>query len=878
MKKTGPKGNKWNKSYTSYMEDGFIARAILHIGFYSLALILAYNLYKEGWKGYDHVLSHFINMPELPHAVRRSMEMPHKIRHSIRETFPWAILVFSIVYFAHAWYQKERRTYLPLIEYVKVAFFTEILLNLIFVFNQHVLITLNLSFPCFFFILFLAWGLEISIPLLIPFVSQTVKTSETITEYLKRGLERSPAFLKPIFGLLITGLERGRAYVEPLVTFQERLESNCWVVSFAGSSALVLLSYLCAATAAYLPTIDDLLRSDHWFFLTLSRSDSSLLDIACFNMFGHPTFDLLRWTMFHWLDDLFGNNIAAYHLLSISVHAINGLLLFLITKTILRTDLFPFLLGLLFVVMASHFDTVSWAILFDFQASTLFTLLALLFLVRYMYLNLSIANVYLALLISTIPVFLRECFVMSPVFILFSFAVWGYFSEGDRRQYVLRHVFLILFCTVVFYSLYFYAAMFLNPNVKLARTGVANILDPKFIFEGLRTTLVAMGNMCFLNNLGVITPRIDISCLVYLYPPKLWSGWLKFPVLAFFILIFIKCGGGWRSWYFALPVFLMGVCSYMITGIGRMSTGGYDYIISRSHYAYFPNVLFLMALGLLVWPPKDRVKKFTVFVVLIVLIPLNFKNVYYLNKEVDKAMNGMNMHYQRIKSFLRENSKATLFLDFVPSNDNGCFGLGNEITFDVLFPDRVTKSVQKATHIYDSKSFKANDAYSPDAPNTLGDFTVQFFMCSNRPETLSKEVPIIGSDKIYPRISLTADSFIQIAMKKAPSGSVDFYSAPYPPPMYRDFRGQDWTFIVIEKCGKDLYFIFNGILRKKFHLDSDYLGWQEDGVSLLGQYYRGVREEVQVGRLFVKIGDCQYKCGAQRVGYVLDVPIEKYTQ
>lgn len=880
----------------------FVGRIFINIGLYAVAVILAYNGYKELAKGYEHILSHFIG-PYL-----KAEELSHIVKHRIHETIPWAIIIFAacITSYSILCTKKKRdEIYFSYTEYLIILFYVTLLTNLIFILRIHAVCILSLSLPCFFIALFI---LKIFEPLFL-FIAKPLYfliiellffstarlfryppkyTKETILpfrerrEHVKRMVRACLELLSPHVKPLLPYLEPLSLYVKPytesLLVLQDKAEQNSQLHFFTNNSALVAIFYLTAAMLAYLPTIGDLLRSDHWFFLTLSRSDSSLLEIACFNMFGHPTFDLLRWIMFHWLDALFENNMVAYHLLSIATHAINGLLIFLITKTILGTSLFPFLVGLLFVVLASHFDTVSWSILFDFQISTFFCLLALLLLTKYIWSNLSIVNVYLAIFLSIIPVFLRECFIVSPVFIFSPFLLLSCFSEDNKRPHILRHTLLLSCGLIALYLLYFYGALVWNPNLKLTRTEIPDILTPQYIISGIYTTLVAITHMCFLNNLGIFTPEMDISCLVYLYEPELLSGWLKIPVLLLSLLALIVLCTRWSTWYFALPVLLLAICSYSIIGIGRMSTGGFDYIISRSHYAYFPNALFLISLGLLIWSPTNKIKKLVIYLCLLVFITFNFKNTYLLNTEASCAMNDMNTHYQRIQSFLEKNPETKLFLDFVPNNEGGRFGLGTEIAFDVLFPNKITKSVKKATHIYDSQSFRINNNYSPSSTNLLEDFTVQFFMCSNRPETLSKKVPVVGSESVSPMISLTPDWFIEIVLKDATNGTLMAFSAPYPRPLYRDFRGQDWTWIVVEKSGKELCFIFNGILRKKCHLDRDYLRWQEDGISLLGQYYRGVRQEVQVGRLFVKIDDSQYKSATQRVGFMLNVPIERYTQ
>lgn len=829
----------------------FIQGTLLHVGLYSLALILVYNGYKEFSKGLDHVFSHFVgNYIDTP-------ELPKDIRHTVRGAFPFAILIFTFSYYFKTKKGEGEELYLSYSDYKEVVFLADFLANLIFVFSgsKELLIILNLSFPVF-------------IALLIAL--QTVQAID----------------LAPLTQRVMPSLDLTRVDVslERLGVFalQERIENSRWFAFLLNNPILVFVLYWLVATTAYYPTIYSILRSDHWFFLTLTRlPETTLRDVAFFEMFGHFRFTPLRWLMFYAEDNLLGNNMVLYHLLSITVHALNGLVIFLIARVILGANIFFLLAGLLFIVFTSHFDTPSWSLLFDYQAGTLFYLLATLFLARYLRLSASggsITNLYLALFLSMIPATLLECFVFGPIFILLPLFFW-YYSEHKGAGNIPKQTYFAACGVLVFYVIYFAGATVFNPDIKTAQKGPLDILTCNNIFRGFYTTLTLIVNMNILNNLGIFPPEVKIHHLVYLYPPVFKAArWDLIKVILFlplFVALF-RYSRRLRNWYFTLPLILTALFYLSIICIGRIKTGGSEYILTRSHYAYFANAVFLIALGLIVWPPNGRYRRF-IIASLLLLIVFNFKNTYFSNVKVAKAMEAMNTHFYRIKHFLETNPGTTLFLDFIPSNEKDCFSMCTDKAFDIAFGDRITKFVKRATHIYNSESFMKNNSYSNTESNSLDDFVIEW-VSSLSPGSLSKEVEVVGSNKVYPRISITPGGLISVYMVNLNTGESAIYSVPYPKPLFINPMGQDWAWIVIEKHGKKLCFILNGVLYEKFTLEADYLGWQEDGIRLLGNYHRGVAENAQIGRLFIKIGGYKYNCGKCPVGNTFKVPISQYYQ
>lgn len=95
-----------------------------HVGLFSLSLIIAYNSFKE-----------------------YSLVFPDTVKHSIKETFPWTILAFAVLYLLQT-SRREKQDFLPpFLDYLRIIFFAACVLNPLFLFlySKEALIVLNLS-------------------------------------------------------------------------------------------------------------------------------------------------------------------------------------------------------------------------------------------------------------------------------------------------------------------------------------------------------------------------------------------------------------------------------------------------------------------------------------------------------------------------------------------------------------------------------------------------------------------------------------------------------------------------------------------------------------------------------------------------------------
>jgi hypothetical protein len=127
----------------------------------------------------------------------------------------------------------------------------------------------------------------------------------------------------------------------------------------------------------------------------------------------------LVWVYFLITYRLFGLNPIGYHLVNISTHALNGILLYFVMRKITRNKLLSFLAGFIFITRYSHFYDVLWIAVVDTRM-TLFSLLTILFYLKStekkFFLHFSIASYIVAICLKEFPV------VIPPLLFLYD---WG---------------------------------------------------------------------------------------------------------------------------------------------------------------------------------------------------------------------------------------------------------------------------------------------------------------------------------------------------------------------------------------------------------------------------------------------------------------------
>lgn len=154
---------------------------LIHAGLICIALLAAYNSYKE-------IGSHLISKYFLPHVLKGE----------IKDAFPWMILIFMVLYsLCSIWRDKEKGLLLTIQQYRTIFIFQAVISNLIFFSKgHHVLIVLNFSLFCLAIFLLALVGVKKQMELVL---AGQVEISAFVPPILYKPLERNIALITGYF-------------------------------------------------------------------------------------------------------------------------------------------------------------------------------------------------------------------------------------------------------------------------------------------------------------------------------------------------------------------------------------------------------------------------------------------------------------------------------------------------------------------------------------------------------------------------------------------------------------------------------------------------------------------------------------------------------
>jgi len=647
---------------------------------------------------------------------------------------------------------------------------------------------------------------------------------------------------------------------------------------------MVLLLYAIAGTFLFSPIVDNVLRSDYWFirvlFAHISWSLEGVKKVATFELLGDPRSQPLAHLLLFARYTLFGDNIAAYHILNIGLHVANGFLVFLILSRLNTRFSLSVILGLLFIVLTSQFDTVVWTYHVFLVLGTGLFLVALLLIIQYIQLGRAIyfySGLFLALLLALF----YEAAILAPA-ILLLIVFWAkYTLSGETRKVSKQGMRPLLYGVLASYLVFFIVTFIM---FQITRTGrnvslLGDTLTRGNLIEATKAVGLSLWENTFLKNIG-IRPDIRFLDIIYLHLPlSVFTDWTNLSKLVLGLSLLPLFRLRKQNVFLVLPLLFFALSYSFILSAGRLTTNSLEYVLTQPRHFYFPNCMVIISIGLLLGQKYEWKRfRYAIATILIAILVFNAQNVWYSTRLVDRMMSPINQQYYSVQAFFKANPSAKLFLDFVPDNRRKlCLGL--DVAFDALYQgsNRITKSVKEATHIYDSRDFRVNERYSPASIGPyLGDFTIQWQFWVNPASPLRQEVAVVGSNKLYPRIAITPDGFIRVDMVNTTTGKIDQFRFTLPPleELWRELpQSGGWPVVIIERDGDELCFIVNGTLREKVHLNYSYLRWSKDSIELLGQVYQGAHEMIFSTRLFVELDGAKYSSGAHGVGERLAITL-----
>lgn len=128
--------------------------------------------------------------------------------------------------------------------------------------------------------------------------------------------------------------------------------------------ACILIAGIAVSLIAFLPSFNQIFRSDQWFIANFAFNSplnfDTILKSFHFEMFGEPRYQPLAYFLLFIVHKIFKTNFFLYHFCAYLIHILNGLLIFFFLNKFLKDKILAAMAGVYFVMMFLHTDTVIW--------------------------------------------------------------------------------------------------------------------------------------------------------------------------------------------------------------------------------------------------------------------------------------------------------------------------------------------------------------------------------------------------------------------------------------------------------------------------------------------------------------------------------------
>ncbi len=635
-----------------------------------------------------------------------------------------------------------------------------------------------------------------------------------------------------------------------------------------GRIAAVTASYALVAILLYHASAASVFRSDYWLLLNVFNSfggfsTEALREISLFEIFGDTRFQPLAHLTMYIRHLIFGYNMYLYHAANIALHIVTGLLIYFILYRETRSASLSFLFGLLFIALYGHFDTVVWT----YHIYIIIGAVLILACVRIMQdidTEASLRRLVPVVLLSLFSFMLYEPAVAAPALLMLMIpwsATRGLGGDAFKRQ-LIKAVIVTGAAYFFYLCLTLYGTSLIGEGKKVT---VGGLLTAENFIGGIKGVLHNLWYSTFLNNTGIET-NTKLWDILYIYPQKaLLSNPLNIIKVALGIFMIFCLRPTRKNWKIVSILLLITLSYIYVISLGRVHSNTILYFVSQPRYQYFTNAFFTLTAGILLWPLfKKQWFRPLLATILISFIFWNARSVTYWNAEIAEEMSFMDKPFYQMSEFTDNNPDAVIYTDFVPFNEARLY-LGSEISMDLLFEGHLTKFKSRATHIYDGKTFKENPLYrGRELPAELGDFAISWmYKRLNEPEPWP-DVVVLGSDDIYPKISVGADRVLTVSMIDAKSGKVQEVKLRHDLTLHwKPFAEiPPWRSFLLVKDGDELCLFIGGRRYDRARLQGPYKQWQADGRDLLGPHFTGKGGKSFVSAMLVELGTRDLSCKA----------------
>jgi hypothetical protein len=122
--------------------------------------------------------------------------------------------------------------------------------------------------------------------------------------------------------------------------------------------ALAVLAIVAATALVYREAASGYFFEDdfQWLAGTMRYHPRQIFDLSGRDHFYRPVIEMYFWT----LTPLFGGSPRLFHIASVVLHAVNGVLLYLLARALTRNERFAFTAALCFVVLPGYVEAVAW--------------------------------------------------------------------------------------------------------------------------------------------------------------------------------------------------------------------------------------------------------------------------------------------------------------------------------------------------------------------------------------------------------------------------------------------------------------------------------------------------------------------------------------
>ena len=441
-------------------------------------------------------------------------------------------------------------------------------------------------------------------------------------------------------------------------------------------SILTILFYLIYGGALAIPP-----RSDYWhlfyLFSHITRGLKPITNTLTFlGSFGHPRFQPLAFLGLYIEYVLFGFNFILYNFSNLLLALGVFIQLYFIIKLIMPSFLISCLLTLLGAFLLSHSDIIIWS----YHIYIIFGVFCIFGAVHagyFYYLKRKSVFLIVAGLLLMIAVWCYEPFISAP-FILFLLA-------GN----LLRDRKLALRATLLFYGPYMLAYILyqLLPKYLPLDFSIWQFMTLGHIISSIK---IASANMFYINFLTTLFPFLgvpvsyfDNTVLILAHQHKDLISFLQDYGLVIFgiglILMYLyKKKDTSRSFPVLLAAAAMLFTYLVLLAFGRSITNPPLYIYLQFRYQFFPNLLMIIILAVLIRSYIHRRRKgiitASIFlsIILIFNMALTFKTVQYVRGLFDEDRKFIEVVTKAVKDGAISPDKK-LYIDEAKINSMACW-------------------------------------------------------------------------------------------------------------------------------------------------------------------------------------------------------------